>query len=170
MNASQYFPETYQAGRARFRDLARQAGGALHAIDHPVKGPDGGALSMDAAWFGPADPAKALLLVSATHGVEGHCGSGCQAGWLASGGPGRLPADTGALVIHAVNPHGFAWTRRVTPSKSCFPGLYGIADPVQAIRRFRPPTDMSSSFGPKKYSRGRRGKAAIRMNGSTQPR
>jgi hypothetical protein len=114
MNPSQYFPETYQAGRDRFRDLARQAGGALHVFDHPMKGPDGGALSLDAAWFGPADPQKALLLVSATHGVEGHCGSGCQAGWLAGGGPKRLPTGIGALVIHAVNPHGFAWTRRVT--------------------------------------------------------
>lgn len=114
MNASQYFPESYQVGRAQFRDLARQAGGALDAIEHPGRGPDGGSLSMDTVWFGPTDPEKALLVVSATHGVEGHCGSGCQAGWLAGGGPKRLPPGMGALVIHAVNPHGFAWTRRVT--------------------------------------------------------
>jgi len=114
MNASQYFPDSYAAGRDRFRALAGAAGGALHAVPHPKRGPDGGDLSVDAAWFGPPEPARALLVVSATHGVEGHCGSGCQAGWIAGGGPGRLPRDTGALVIHAINPHGFAWTRRVT--------------------------------------------------------
>jgi len=114
MNASDFFPASYAQGRERFRALARETGAALHAIEHPGKGPDGGALSIDAAWFGPADPERALLLVSATHGVEGHCGSGCQAGWLASGAPARLPEGMGALAIHAVNPHGFAWTRRVT--------------------------------------------------------
>ena len=34
--------------------------------------------------------------------------------WLANGGPAKLPKDTGALLIHAINPYGFAWTRRVT--------------------------------------------------------
>jgi hypothetical protein len=114
MNASQFFPESYAAGRERFRALARAAGGALTALAHPGRGPDGGDLSVDAAWFGPEDADRALLLVSATHGVEGHCGSGCQSGWIAGGGPQRLPKGVGALVIHAINPHGFAWTRRVT--------------------------------------------------------
>lgn len=114
MNASEHFPASYAAGRDRFRALARTEGGALHVLPHPAKGPDGGDISIDAAWFGPPDPARALLLVSATHGVEGHCGSGCQSGWLAAGGPRHLPAGVGALVIHAINPHGFAWTRRVT--------------------------------------------------------
>lgn len=114
MNPSQFFPATYAEGRDRFRALVAAQGGTLDTAEHPVKGPDGATLTTDAAWFGPAAPAKALLLVSATHGVEGHCGSGCQAGWLAAGGPVRLPADTGALVVHAVNPYGFAWTRRVT--------------------------------------------------------
>lgn len=114
MDASVHFPATYAAGRARFRALAAAAGGTLWAVAHPLRGPDGGDLSVDAAWFGPADAERALLLVSATHGVEGHCGSGCQAGWLAAGGPAHLPPGVGALVIHAINPHGFAWTRRVT--------------------------------------------------------
>ena len=30
------------------------------------------------------------------------------------GGPGALPADVAVLLIHAINPHGFAWLRRVT--------------------------------------------------------
>jgi hypothetical protein len=54
-----------------------------------------------------------LVLISSTHGVEGHCGSGAQTSWLATGGPPKLPKDTGALLVHAINPYGFAWTRRV---------------------------------------------------------
>ena len=113
MTASPNFPANYAAGRERFRAVAAQAGGALHVERHPLSGPAGEELSVDAAWFGPADAERALLLVSATHGVEGFCGSGCQVGWISGGGPARLPKGYGALVIHAINPHGFAWLRRV---------------------------------------------------------
>ncbi len=50
------------------------------------------------------------------------------------------------------------------------PGRYGMVAPVQVISRLRPPTDMSSSFGPKKVSRGRIGSTAISRNGSIQLR
>jgi hypothetical protein len=55
-----------------------------------------------------------LVLIAGTHGVEGHCGSGAEIAWMRSGGPAKLPENTGALLIHALNPYGFAWTRRVT--------------------------------------------------------
>ncbi|MBI3707301.1 MAG: DUF2817 domain-containing protein, partial [Proteobacteria bacterium] len=38
----------------------------------------------------------------------------CQVAWLADGLVRELPRDTSALVIHSINPHGFAWLRRVT--------------------------------------------------------
>ena len=69
---------------------------------------------MDAAWFGPSDARRVLVLVSATHGVEGFCGSAAQLDWLLDDGPSRLPDGVAALLIHAINPHGFAWLRRVT--------------------------------------------------------
>jgi hypothetical protein len=53
-------------------------------------------------------------MASGTHGVEGYCGSGAQVDWLRRGEAARLPADTAALLIHAINPYGFAWLRRVT--------------------------------------------------------
>ena len=55
-----------------------------------------------------------LVTISATHGVEGFCGSGAQVDWLTLGGPEQLPAGVAALMVHAINPHGFAWLRRVT--------------------------------------------------------
>jgi hypothetical protein len=63
-----------------------------------------------------------------------------------------------------------AWTRRVATRRSFLPGRYGMVVPVQVISRFRPPTDMSSSFGPKNASRGRIGSVAINTNGSAQLR
>ena len=44
---------------------------------------------------------------------EGYCGSGAQIDWLRREEFKLLPADTGVLMIHAINPYGFAWTRRV---------------------------------------------------------
>jgi hypothetical protein len=55
-----------------------------------------------------------LVVLSGTHGVEGFCGSGVQLDWLTEGNAATLPAGQAALLVHAVNPHGFAWVRRVT--------------------------------------------------------
>jgi hypothetical protein len=114
MSASRYFSATYAEARERFRAAAQAAGGALDRFENPGKGPRGETLSTDAAWFGARGAARALVLVSGTHGVEGFCGSGAQVVWIAQGGPERLPKGLGVLVVHAINPHGFAWLRRVT--------------------------------------------------------
>jgi hypothetical protein len=71
-------------------------------------------LFTDVARLGPPGAARALVTISATHGVEGHCGSGAQVATFAEGRLAALPADTAAVAIHAINPHGFAWSRRVT--------------------------------------------------------
>lgn len=109
------FSESYAEARAKFCGAAAGAGGALRSWHNPhARGPSGEALYLDTARFGPADAANMLVLISSTHGVEGHCGSGAQIAWLRTGGPAKLPKDTGALIVHAINPYGFAWTRRVT--------------------------------------------------------
>jgi Protein of unknown function (DUF2817) len=108
------FSESYAEARPKFCSAAASAGGALRSWFNPhVKGPNGELLYLDTARFGPADAPNMLVLISSTHGVEGHCGSGAQISWLATGGPTKLPKDTGALLVHAINPYGFAWTRRV---------------------------------------------------------
>ena len=71
-------------------------------------------LSTDVARLGPDDASKVVVTISSTHGVEGYCGSGFQVDWLASVGAAGLPKDTAAVFVHAINPYGFAWTRRVT--------------------------------------------------------
>ena len=109
------FSATYAEARETFLDAARGAAASLSAYLHPERGPEGGELATDVAWIGPADAHAVLVLVSGTHGVEGHCGSGAQVDWLRRGEATRL-AERGiaALLVHAINPYGFAWSRRVT--------------------------------------------------------
>jgi hypothetical protein len=114
MNSLESFSATYPEARAKFLAAAARAGGNLETISHPERGPDGGSLSTDVAWFGPRDAERVLVTLCATHGVEGFAGSGAQVDWLERGEAARLPQGVAALVIHAINPHGFAWLRRVT--------------------------------------------------------
>jgi len=108
------FAADYGEARDKFLAAARVAGATAHRYDNPTKGPKGEALSTDVAWLGPDDAAKVVVTISSTHGIEGYCGSGFQVDWLAGVGTSGLPAGTAALFIHAINPYGFAWTRRVT--------------------------------------------------------
>ena len=114
MNSADSFSADYQQARTRFLEAAAGAGGALEAMVHPERGPDGGELATDVAWFGPKDAPAVLVMISGTHGVEGFCGSGAQVDWLRRGGARGLPPGVAVLMIHAVNPYGFAWLRRVT--------------------------------------------------------
>ena len=73
------FSESYAEARAKFCGAAATAGGALRSWLNPhTKGPNGELLYLDTARFGAADASNMLVLISSTHGVEGHCGSGAQ--------------------------------------------------------------------------------------------
>src|ERR1700712_495085 len=108
------FAADYSEARDKFLSAAKVAGATLHRYDNPTKGPRGEALSTDVARLGSDDASKVVVTISSTHGVEGYCGSGFQVDWLASIGAAGLPRDTAAVFVHAINPYGFAWTRRVT--------------------------------------------------------
>ncbi len=114
MAIDDWFSASYGAARAKFLAAAKAAGATLQSYPHPLKGPDGGDLAMDLAYLGPKDAKRVLITASATHGIEGFCGSGCQIGFLASGLHGELPGDMAVMHVHAHNPHGFAHQRRVT--------------------------------------------------------
>ena len=114
MTASGYFSADYAAARARFLEAAKAAGARLGSHVNPTPGPDGEALATDTAWLGPPEAERVLVTISATHGAEGFCGSGVQAGWFDSGLYREAPPGLALLQIHAINPYGFAWLRRVT--------------------------------------------------------
>ncbi|HLT76493.1 MAG TPA: M14 family metallopeptidase [Ferrovibrio sp.] len=108
-----HFSPDYATARIRFLKAAKAAGASLESMPHPLKGIAGEALCTDIAWIGPRDARAVLVTVSGTHGIEGYYGSGCQVGWLEDGHAATLPADTAMLLIHASNPYGFSWGRRV---------------------------------------------------------
>ncbi|HEX4181682.1 MAG TPA: M14 family metallopeptidase [Caulobacteraceae bacterium] len=114
MNSAESFSPDYASARTKFREAAAGAGGVLEAVTHPERSPDGGELTTDTAWFGPRAAEAVLVMISGTHGVEGFCGSGAQIDWLRRGEAQQLPGGVAVLMIHAINPYGFAWLRRVT--------------------------------------------------------
>jgi len=112
------FADSYRSGRSRFIDACdRLSGPAVierQSFPHPLPGPDGQELFSDVVFAATRpDPDAVLVVMSATHGVEGFAGSAVQADLLA-----LLPTllaqqpGLGVILIHAVNPWGFAWLRR----------------------------------------------------------
>jgi hypothetical protein len=113
MAAGDAFSRDYAHARVRFREAAERSGAVLTHAAHPRQGPAGEALATDLAWVGPLGASRVLVIVSGTHGVEGFCGSAIQCAWLASRDACALPPDTAVMLVHALNPFGFAWLRRV---------------------------------------------------------
>src|SRR5690606_4607864 len=114
MRHSSYFSASYRQARSRFLEASRAIGASTREIINPATGPAGETLATDLLRIGPANAERVLLTISATHGVEGYCGSGVQTGWLESGLWREVPAGIAQVIVHAINPYGFAWDRRVT--------------------------------------------------------
>jgi predicted deacylase len=72
-------------------------------------------LFTDVLRLGSADAKALVVITSGTHGAEGPCGSGCQVAALHDQDLlARFKSSNVALLlIHAVNPYGFAHCRRV---------------------------------------------------------
>lgn len=106
------FSTSYRQARARFIAAARKRREAcrLDSFQHPLRGRDDEALWLDVAWLGPEDAPRVLVTQSATHGIEGHAGSALQIDHLLSG---AMPDGLAIMHLHALNPHGFSWGRRV---------------------------------------------------------
>ena len=114
MSIANYFPANYREGRAAFIKAADRAGLDITTRVHPaIKGPRGRPLFMDVACAGDRAAKRALMLISGTHGVEGYFGSGVQTGLLREGLAKRVPKGVRLIFLHALNPFGFAWDRRV---------------------------------------------------------
>jgi hypothetical protein len=70
---------------------------------------------MDFAMLGDGDAPALIVMLSATHGVEGFCGSGCQVALLHNDAFVAAVENAGVcvLMLHALNPYGFSHLRRV---------------------------------------------------------
>ena len=103
-----FFPSTYREARGNFLAACADLGLPVERHVHPLRGREGEELAVDVARFGPPDAGRVLFTMSATHGVEGFCGSGAQTGALRTGLYGGLPSGVAVVLIHAINPHGFS--------------------------------------------------------------
>src|ERR1700687_4972105 len=109
-----FFSADYLEGRHKFLSAAAARGLKHTAYLNPhAKGPKGEDLTIDVAVLGPDNAKAGLLVISGTHGVEGYAGSGAQIGWLQSTRNANWPGDLKLVLVHALNPYGFAWNRRV---------------------------------------------------------
>jgi len=112
--ASPLYSQDFASARRRFLRAAEAASAKIEHYPHPLPGPQGEALATDTALLGAPDAGRVLVLLSATHGVEGFLGSAAQLDFLRRYRRRPLPPGVAVLLIHAINPHGFAWLRRVT--------------------------------------------------------
>jgi hypothetical protein len=107
------FSSSYVEAREQFLAAAGSCGATIRSHQAPWRGPQGEALHMDIAIIGDPAAAKRLVISSGLHGVEGFCGSACQAGLMRSGATvASLPGNIALVLVHALNPFGFAWVRR----------------------------------------------------------
>jgi predicted deacylase len=109
------FAPTYDKARDIFRDAAAKLGArAVVRVNSNAEGPDGEQLTTDIARFGDPRAGRVLFVTSATHGAEGFCGSGAQVALMRSGFVDALPSSTALVLVHAINPYGFAHLSRTT--------------------------------------------------------
>ena len=115
MNPVPHFAGTYIEARDKFFAAAKANGMPITRHINPVaRGAAGEELSIDVAVLGEPSAKAMLLLLSATHGVEGFCGSGCQVALLhdAEFLAAARVSQVQVVFLHALNPYGFSHLRR----------------------------------------------------------
>lgn len=116
INPQTAFSSSYARARVQFLEAAATAGLAIESHVHPLTGRDGETLAMDVALDGSPYAEHLLIVSSACHGAEGYCGSGVQVFALhdSEWRDKARASGVAVLYVHALNPHGFSFVRRVT--------------------------------------------------------
>ncbi|MFK7856762.1 MAG: M14 family metallopeptidase [Granulosicoccus sp.] len=108
-----WWPTDYFASRNQFIQTASACGAQMQSIAVEPVGPKGEALSVDIASFVSDDDDHRIILTSGVHGAEGFIGACIQIQALQLFVQRRIAKRIGIVMIHAVNPYGFAHLRRV---------------------------------------------------------
>ncbi len=173
--AAEAFSPDYRTARARFRDAAARLGWACNAYPIGTARTRGEELAIDVA-ASSADAAERVLVVSSgLHGVEGFFGSAVQLAllerWRREPGP---PSGLRCVMLHALNPYGFAWLRRcdgdnVDPNRNFLldgaayrgsPAAYARLDGLLNPRR--PPSRWDLFYPKMAWELARRGAPALK--------
>lgn len=103
-----FFPDNYAHAKNRFRDFAKQAGAVLssHSLSYDQE------LAIDVAIIDRENAARTVVVTSGLHGIEGFFGSAVQLAWLQQSIESRADHQARVVLVHALNPFGFANRRR----------------------------------------------------------
>ncbi|QEG42783.1 M14 family metallopeptidase [Roseimaritima ulvae] len=128
----------YASCRHAFRQLADRYG--AHQEAWPID--EAADLTIDAAVWGPENARHTMIISSGLHGAEGPFGSHIQQRWMQTALEQR-PQTTRLILLHALNPFGFAHRRRFdqdnldlnraffdAPQRPDTAELYGRLDPL----------------------------------------
>ena len=105
-----HFSKTYAESRRRFVDAAQAVDANVHSYEVDSTSPDD--LTIDVAILG-SDSAPAFVISSGVHGVEGFFGSAVQLAFLERLNGANSRKNIRYVLIHGINPLGFAHLRRV---------------------------------------------------------
>jgi len=151
--SDRYFSNSYAEARHRFREAAA----AVRAIvrTYSVESTSSNELTIDVAVLG-GDSDPALVVSSGIHGVEGFFGSAVQLALLESLDGASSKKNIRLVLIHGMNPYGYAYLRRVnednvdlnrnfltgahdyTGAPDGYHGLDGFLNPRSPPSRFEP--------------------------------
>lgn len=106
------YSESYSQARQMFLAVCENRKLEYFSVINPNLGPDGEELAVDVALLGDPAAENILYVTSGVHGVEGYFGSAVLIGQLSSGF--MPPKGVRCVLVHAVNPWGFAHCRRFT--------------------------------------------------------
>ncbi len=107
------FNQNYDEARQRFLKAAQAVRADLVSHEVSARDTQDNELFIDVATLGAKNPDRILLLTSGLHGIEGFLGSAIQIKWLENFRDNPVDLGTSAIVlVHALNPYGFAWQRR----------------------------------------------------------
>lgn len=107
------YAASFLDARAKFLASAKTSGGIVETISNPhAQGPDNEELSADIAYFGASGADTFLVMLAGTHGSEGYAASPILIALMQSGLLQALPSGIAVLLVHAINPYGFAHTSR----------------------------------------------------------
>ena len=111
MEAINAFPADYHTSRNRFRALSKQLTDELKS--YPILYTSE-SLSIDVSTIGDPQANRKVIVSSGLHGIEGFVGAAIQLALLDGLISNRISMTNCAIVlIHAVNPYGFKYLRRV---------------------------------------------------------
>ena len=115
---SAIYPDNYESARNNFRALSAELHAAYQDVQYyPLWVPSetDSDLTIDVCYI-PAqgDSLNLLILSSGVHGVEGYAGYAVQEFFINNYLNETFLENTGVLLLHAVNPYGFKYHRKVT--------------------------------------------------------